>query len=240
MKKNRSQENGPHHLTVTPGFEFKVDGKSIAVEFTDQKLSAHAGSSGFWAWVHRSGWVGALQGCLPHQRPTSNNHLVPLDKALAFMHGVLTAARKLTHVAYLRRDPLLPEVPGTARVPSQSSLSRFFQGFATAGQNLACFRPLWRWSMARLGSRPGGCTLDLDSTRLLHPDSTQEGVRVGYTKYGMKPCLHPLLAGAGRRAARRADLAALRQCLARQQRGGVLLGSAGEPACPGAAARGAG
>lgn len=194
MKKNQSQDNSPLHQTVAPGFEFKVGGRSIAVEFSQQKLSAHAGSSGFWAWVHGSGWVEALQRCLPHPRPTSNNHLDPLDKALAFIHGVLTAARKLTHVAYLRRDPMVPELLGIARVPSQSSLSRFFQGFGAAGQNLACFRPLWRWSMERLGSRPGGYTLDLDSTRLLHPDSTQEGVRVGYTKHGMKPCLHPLLA----------------------------------------------
>jgi len=36
--------------------------------------------------------------------------------------------------------------------------------------------------------------LDLDSTRLLHEDGHQEGVAVGYTKKGLKPCLHPLLA----------------------------------------------
>lgn len=193
MKKNQSQDNSPLHQTVAPGFEFKAGARSIAVEFTEQKLSAQAGSAGFWAWVHGSGWVAELGRHLPHPRPESNNHLAPVDKALAFVHGILTAARKLTHVAYLRRDPMVPELLGIARVPSQSSLSRFFQGFTTAGQSLACFRPLWRWSMERLGSRPGGYTLDLDSTRLLHPDSTQEGVRVGYTKHGMKPCLHPLL-----------------------------------------------
>jgi len=36
--------------------------------------------------------------------------------------------------------------------------------------------------------------LDLDSTRLLHEDGHQEGVEVGYTRVGTKPCLHPLLA----------------------------------------------
>jgi hypothetical protein len=29
---------------------------------------------------------------------------------------------------------------------------------------------------------------------LLHEDGQQEGVAVGYTKGGLKPCLHPLLA----------------------------------------------
>lgn len=35
---------------------------------------------------------------------------------------------------------------------------------------------------------------NLDSTRLLHEDGHQEGVAGGYTKRGLKPCLHPLLA----------------------------------------------
>ena len=48
--------------------------------------------------------------------------------------------------------------------------------------------------MARLPSRAGGYPLDLDSTRLLHEDGHQEGVKTGYTRLGTKPCLHPLLA----------------------------------------------
>jgi len=39
-----------------------------------------------------------------------------------------------------------------------------------------------------------GYTLDLDSTALLHEDGHQEGVRVGYTRKGLKPCHKPLLA----------------------------------------------
>ena len=45
--------------------------------------------------------------------------------------------------------------------------------------------------MERLPSRKGGSTLDLDSTALLHEDGHQEGVRVGHTRAGLKPCLHP-------------------------------------------------
>jgi hypothetical protein len=194
MKKNQSQDDGPLHQTVAEGFEFKVGPKSIAVEFTEQKLSAHAGSATFWAWLHSTRWAAVLGRQLPHRTPTSNNHLTPLEKALAFSHGLLCEARKLTHVAYFRRDPVVPELLGIRRVASASVLSRFFSGFAFAGKNLACFRPLWRWCLDRLPSRPGGYTLDLDSTRLLHEDGHQQGVRAGYTRLGVKPCLHPLLA----------------------------------------------
>ncbi len=166
----------------------------MAVEYTDQQLSAHAGSATFWGWLHPSGWVQTLRKALPHPPSGSNNHLSPLAKALAFTHGLLCEARKLTHVAYLRRDPLVPELLGIARVPSQSTLSRFFAGFDSAGVNLRCFRPLWQWCAARLPSRREGYTLDLDSTRLLHEDGRQEGVMAGYTRQGIKPCLHPLLA----------------------------------------------
>jgi hypothetical protein len=194
MKTTQSSGTRPVHQTVAPAFNFKSGQKTMTVRFTEQKLSAHAGSATFWGWLHPSGWIRTLAAALPHAPALSNNSLPPLTKALAFTHGLLCEARKLTHIAYLRRDPLVPELLNIERVPSQSSFSRFFAGFASAAANLRCFRPLWHWGLDRLPSRPEGYTLDLDSTRLLHEDGQQEGVRVGYTKQGLKPCLHPLLA----------------------------------------------
>lgn len=195
MKTTQSSGTRPVHQTVAEGFEFKADGRTIGIEFTDQRLSPHAGSATFWGWLRPLDWTRRLAEALPHPLPVSNNHILPMEKALAFMHGLLCDARKLTHVAHFRRDPVVPELLGIRRVASQSALSRFFQGFTSAGTNLRCFRPLWRWCMDRLPSgRDGGYTLDLDSTRLLHEDGHQEGVAVGYTRSGIKPCLHPLLA----------------------------------------------
>lgn len=194
MKHKQSAGTHPVHQTVAGEFEFKTSGKSIAIGFTEQRLSPHAGTATFWAWLRPRAWSKTLAAALPHPLPCSNNKLLPVEKALAFMHGLLCDARKLTHVAYLRREPLAPELLGVARIASQSVLTRFFQGFTSAGGNLRCFRPLWRWGLHRLPGRKEGYTLDLDSTRLLHKDGRQEGVRGGYTKQGVKPCLHPLLA----------------------------------------------
>jgi hypothetical protein len=194
MKTTQSSGTGPVHQTVAGEFNFKSGGKAIAVEFTEQRLSPHAGSALFWGWLHPSGWIKTLAAALPHAPSLSNNRLPALDKALAFTHGLLCEARKLTHIAYLRRDPLVSELLNIQRVASQSTLSRFFAEFGSAAGNLRCFRPLWRWCVQRLPGRKEGYTLDLDSTRLLHEDGQQEGVAVGYTKRGLKPCLHPLLA----------------------------------------------
>lgn len=194
MKHQQSSGTRPVHQTVAPTLEFKTSGKSIAIGFTDQRLSPHAGSATFWGWLRGRDWINALTRALPHARPLSNNHLLPIEKALAFRHGLLCATRQLTQVAYLRRDPLAPELLGVRRIASQSALSRFFQGFDSAGTNLRCFRRLWHWGLERLPRAKEGYTLDLDSTRLWHEDGHQEGVAVGYTKQGLKPCLHPLLA----------------------------------------------
>jgi Transposase DDE domain group 1 len=195
MKSTQSSGTRPVHQSVAPALEFKADGSAIAIEFTEQRLSAHAGSATFWGWLRPLDWRRRLEEALPHSKPASNNNLLPVEKALGFIHGILCDARKLTHIAYFRRDPLVPELLGIQRVPSQSVLSRFFGGFNSAAKNLRCFRPLWNWCLNRLPSgREGGYTLDLDSTRLLHEDGHQEGVAVGYSKRGLKPCLNPLLA----------------------------------------------
>jgi len=194
MKHKQSLGTRPVHQKVAGEFEFKTSGKSIAIGFTDQRLSPHAGSAVFWGWLRGGTWIQTLTNVLPHALPLSNNHLLPIEKTLAFIHGLLCDARKLTHVAYLRRDPVVPELIGVRRIASQSVLSRFFQGFDSAGTNLRCFRRLWHWGLDRLPSVKEGYTLDLDSTRLLHEDGHQQGVAVGYTRAGLKPCLHPLLA----------------------------------------------
>jgi len=194
MTKSQSAGANPVHQTVASSIKFKSAGQSIEIDFTDQQLSPHAGTATFWAFLRQSGWIELVEKCLPHRLPTSNNALSPVSKALGFVQGLLCGAKKMTHVAYLRRDPLVPELLGIKRVASQSVLSRFFQGFCSAGRNLACFGQQFRWCLERLPSRAGGYALDLDSTRLLHEDGHQEGVAVGYTRLGTKPCLHPLLA----------------------------------------------
>jgi hypothetical protein len=194
MKPTPSSGTRPVHQTVAAPIEFQCAGQSIQIEFTDQLLSPHAGTATFWAFLRQSGWIGLLERSLPHPPPRSNNQLTPVSKVLGFVQGLICGAKKLTHVAYLRRDPLVPEMLGIKRVASQSVLSRFFQGFTSAGRNLGCFRRLFGWCLERLPSRPDGYALDLDSTRLLHEDGHQEGVAVGYTRLGTKPCLHPLLA----------------------------------------------
>lgn len=193
MKNSSIPTREAAHQTVTDFINLQTPEQAIQIGFTDQKVSGRAGLLTFAGFLHWHRLGDLLARVLPHQR-RSKKAIPVADLALGFLAGILAGAQKLTQVAHLRRDVMLPELLAIQCVGSQSSFTRFFQGFTSAGKNLGTFRPLWRWAMERLASRKGGYSLDLDSTRLLHEDGHQEGVKTGYTRLGNKPCLHPLLA----------------------------------------------
>ena len=191
MKKQHKHADESVPQTVTEFIKLTTGQAAIQIGFTAQQVSGHAGLATFAGFLHWHRFGQKLAGWLPHRR-TSPNALPPADLALGFLTGILAGANKLAQVAYLRRDVLLAPLLAIQRLGSQSSYTRFFQGFDSAGSNLRCFGPAWHWCLDRLRSRPGGYTLDLDSTQLLH-EGQQEGVQRGHTPRGLKRCLHPLL-----------------------------------------------
>ena len=201
IKSSSKHANHTAHQTVTEEFINVPNGsESIRIGFTDQKISGRAGISAFSAFMgwHRFGDL--LCKLLPDRqakakagrggKPAQPSHEI----ALGFIAGILSGAQRLAHVGFLRSDPMMPKLLDVTQIPSQSTLSRFFTLFKNEAVNQASFKPLWNWAMARLPTLRGGYSLDLDSTRLLHEDGHQEGVVTGYTRMGVKPCLHPLLA----------------------------------------------
>lgn len=193
MKKTIRHTDESVHQTVTGFIKLKNPSGAIQIGFTDQQVSGRAGLvtfAGFLHWHRLGQW---LSQWLPFG-PGSNSALAPSDIAMAFIGGILSGAEKLAQVALLRADPVVAPLLEISRVPSQSTFTRFFQRFKSAGDNLAIFGQAWHWCLQRLPSRREGYSLDLDSTQLLHEDGRQEGVAVGHTRWGNKPCLHPLLA----------------------------------------------
>lgn len=192
-------KNQPKHTdvsgpqTVTKFIKLKTDSEAIQIGFTNQRITPHGGMITFAGFIQWHRLNGLLKRWLP---PTTLNPkaIERTDLALGFMAGLLQGAKKLAQVAFLRRDPALPNMLGIERIASQATFSRFFQGFNGPGVNLRSFRPIWHWCLDRLNSRPGGYTLDLDATHLLHEGSQQEGVQRTYTSKGFKKSLHPLLA----------------------------------------------
>jgi hypothetical protein len=170
----------------------KEGSSSIRISFTDQRLTAHGGMIVWSHFLHQKRFRQQLREVLPHA-PSSPNAYDPTDVALGYIGGILCGADKLSRVAWLQSDPAIAQVLGIEAVASQSTLSRFFEAFSQESCNdLTC---LHQQAIQALPSLKTGYTLDLDSWALLHEDGHQEGVAVGYTKRGLKPCHRPLVAG---------------------------------------------
>jgi len=169
----------------------KDSSPSIRISFTDQRLSAHGGMVVWSHFLRQRKLRSQLRELLPHA-PSSPNAYVPDDTALGYMGAILCGADKLSRVAWLQSDPALAEVLGVEAIVSQPTLSRFFGEFTQrSSSDLA---RLHRQAAYALPSLKEGYTLDLDSWSLLHEDGHQEGVAVGYTQRGLKPCHRPLIA----------------------------------------------
>jgi hypothetical protein len=180
------------HQTVRLNIDTKEGSSSIRISFTDQRLTAHGGMIVWSHFLHQKRFRQQLREVLPHA-PVSPNAYDPTDVALGYIGGILCGADKLSRVAWLQSDPAIAQVLGIEAVASQSTLSRFFEAFSQKSCN--DLSGLHRQAVQSLPSLKAGYTLDLDSWALLHEDGHQEGVAVGYTRRGLKPCHRPLIAG---------------------------------------------
>ena len=191
MQKTTARTPQPEaHQTVRLNIDNKDRTSSIRISFTDQRLTAHGGMIVWSHFLHQKRFREQLRQALPHA-PTSPNAYDPTDVALGYVGGILCGADKLSRVAWLQNDPAVAQVLGIEAVASQSTLSRFFETFGQSSCNV--LGGLHRQALYALPSLREGYTLDLDSWALLHEDGHQEGVAVGYTRQGLKPCHRPLI-----------------------------------------------
>lgn len=191
----RLQASGPRQeadQTMRLNIDTKEATSSIRISFTDQRLTAHGGMMVWSHFLHQKRFRHQLRQVLPHE-PTSPNAYDPTDVALGYVGGILCGADKLSRVAWLQSDPALAPVLGIEAVASQSTLSRFFGVFTQ--KTCDVLSGLHARAIDSLPTRKEGYTLDLDSWALLHEDGHQQGVAVGYTRHGLKPCHRPLIAG---------------------------------------------
>jgi hypothetical protein len=192
MIKNTSRPDESVHQPAASSIKLQAGAKSIAFSFTSRPLTGQAGLcalSGFFQWQKL---LETVRAHLPFQ--TSSPNARPLEQiVLSYILGMLSGARSLSQLAYLRRDRVLSRIFSLA-LPSQSTFSRFFARF-TQAHNQRFFSPLWRFLLESLPERPAGYTLDFDSTHLCHDDNhTAQGLATGYTPEGFARNYHPLIA----------------------------------------------
>jgi len=191
MKNLELTDSSGTHQAVSVNISTAEGNKSIRLGFTDQRLTAYGGMIVWSQLLHKKRVRERLKRVLP-QAPSSPNAYDPTDIGLGFLGGILCGADKLSRVAWLAQDAAVAEVLGIEAVPSQSTLTRFFRAFSQkANEQLNALNPWVAGAWPSAGR--DGYTLDVDSWALLHEDGHQEGVEVGYTRLGLKPCQRPLV-----------------------------------------------
>ena len=165
--------------------------KPIVLTFTDKPITAWGGMSLLAGYAARIKLPETLNRHLSFNL-TSPNATKPVDVVLAFISGVLTGARRFSHIESLRYDEVIRRIFGMARFPSDITVMRFFRRFGRR-QIEEVFGALRVWQLGIM-TPPGRYTLDLDSS-VFERYGKQEGAVLGYNpKKHRRPSHHPIFA----------------------------------------------
>jgi hypothetical protein len=165
--------------------------KKVVLRQTPRAVTPFGGLSVFIEFLTRVGFCDQVRRDLPVHLKSPN--AIPAEETFtAFLIAVVAGARRFAHTALLRADRALHALLGMKRFPTDGTIRNLFKRF-TQGMVVQMYEPLWAWQLERLAKRPGGYSLDLDST-VFERYGEQQGVKRGYNprKPG-RASHHPLL-----------------------------------------------
>jgi hypothetical protein len=170
-------------------------GVNLRVRFTDKPITGWGGLVVMSKWFAKIGVAKVAEEIFGAFEPGSNRGYKPWELIVSFMAAIYMGANRVAHVDLLRHDAPVRAMFALARVPSASSLLRFFRKFNL--KHVSVLMPEWnRRMMERARDRfsAGGETLDLDSS-VFERYGGQEGSKKGYNprKPG-RPSHHPIFA----------------------------------------------
>ena len=170
-------------------------GVNLKVRFTDKPITGWGGLVVMSKWFAKIGVTEEAEGIFGTFDPGSNRGYKPWELIISFMVAIYMGANRVAHIDLLRWDAPVRAMFALTRVPSASSLLRFFRKFNL--KHVSLLMPEWnRRMMERARERfcPAGETLDLDSS-VFERYGEQEGAKKGYNprKPG-RPSHHPIFA----------------------------------------------
>ena len=153
----------------------------LQIEFTDRSVSGWGGLCLPFEFFEKAGVHAVLERALPDGR-VSPNQIPVVDQVMSLFATILTGGRRFEHVERLRGDKVATAILGIDRIPSGSTLVRYFGGFVRSQvEHLSeCLNELTK----RMLTCPAeGEVIDLDSS-VFERYGTQEGSLKGYNPQG--------------------------------------------------------
>lgn len=170
-------------------------GVNLRVRFTDKPITGWGGLVVMGKWFAKIGLREVIGETFAEFDPGSNRGYKTWELIISFMVAIYMGANRVAHIDLLRWDAPVQSMFALTKVPSASSLLRFFRKFNL--KHVSEIMPEWnRRMMERARDRfsPDGETLDLDSS-VFERYGRQEGSKKGYNprKPG-RPSHHPIFA----------------------------------------------
>jgi hypothetical protein len=147
---------------------------NLRVEYTDKPVSGWGGLIALQRFFEKIGVYKVLKMCLPDGR-TSPNQIPVIDIVLSLITSILTGGKHFAHVERLRNDEVISSILGIRRMPSATTIARYFSGLVRSQIELIG-KMLNRFILERLPCPSLGMLLDMDST-VLERFGRQEGSR---------------------------------------------------------------
>ncbi len=164
----------------------------LAIEFTDEPLTAHAGLELLRRFVDRSGFARRLEAVFADRQ--FDNDYGSLRMALAVIGLLLVGGSRLRHIDVLSRDPLFVRFARLRRVPNERTLSRWLKELTSFYRDR--LNALLRETAFAtfLACRLPRVTLDLDGT-VIRTGECVDGAERGFNPHHPKdPSYYPLTA----------------------------------------------
>ena len=156
----------------------RVNG-DLTIDFTAENLSSFGGLELMIRYLRKIGWTGQLRRCLGRWTPGGDYGTAGMCQAILGL--ILLGGRRLSHLGFLRGDPLMQRFCALKDLPSRYGVSRFLKGFTAASQealkrlNADVVAQGVRWLRART------LTIDVDGTVL------STGLKTGGAARGYNP-----------------------------------------------------
>lgn len=163
----------------------------LRIEFGDDRLTSHAGLEIVQRRLQILGFNQTLRSAFARIPFSGDYHFVAMVRLFVIM--ILVGARRLGHVRFLSRDPMVLRTAGLARLPEERTLSRWLSRFTAkllrqlglVNLDLVC------QAVRRLRLRM--LTLDLDGS-VVSTGLQVEWARRGYNPHHRKvPSYYPIL-----------------------------------------------
>jgi len=170
-------------------------GVNLRVRFTDKPITGWGGLVVISKWFWKVGVKEVVEETFGAFEPGSNRGYKPWELIISFIVAIYMGANRVAQIDLLRWDAPVRGMFALTRVPSASSLLRFFRKFNL--KHVSVLMPEWNRQMmerARGQFCASGETMDLDSS-VFERYGEQEGSKKGYNprKPG-RPSHHPIFA----------------------------------------------